>query len=134
VDFECLIPLEGRWLGFIGAHYLETRSSRGKVPYAEWWRIGGASTVRGFLENSLKSPRAGWINLECRLLTGADSRVFLLTDGAVLGSPAVKKWCYSYGLGGMIKAGGGWITLAVALPDGEEWSALVLHLQLLARF
>jgi len=133
-EFEKAIELRPSLVGFSGLHYEETKVESETVPPAEWVRIGGASTVRGFAERSLSAPRAGWINLELRQLTGRDSRVFLLSDIAVLEIPVETVWEFSYGGGVLVNTAAGLITTAVALPAGEGWTAAVVHASVAARF
>ncbi len=134
LDFEQAVPLRPGWVAFGGLHLRDVRAENGRAPVAEWPRIGGAKTVRGYAERSLLAPRAGWLNLEVRYLTGGDGRVGLLADLAVLDGPAGTTWKGSYGAGAQVAAGAGLLMVAVALPAGEGFSAAVVHLRVIARF
>ncbi len=123
--------------GFIihgGVSYKEITVDSGQPPYAEWVRIGGGSTVRGYLENSLTAPRAGWSTIELRRLLGPESRVFLFADAAVLSRVDDTSWKSSLGAGLQLDAGGGIMNIAIALPSGQGLNQSVVHASVSTRF
>ncbi|MCB2199444.1 BamA/TamA family outer membrane protein [bacterium] len=135
LDLEHTVEVSPGWVGFIGVHASEVRALEGGLPpIAEWSRIGGASTMRGFAERSLLAPRAGWMTLEARRLVGPRSRLFVLLDGTVLDNSGTTRTESSYGIGAQIDTGIGLLTVATALPTSEGWSATVVHARVAARF
>lgn len=129
VDLEQSLQIRFGWVAFAGLHGVEVSSDAGILPSAEWERLGGAATVRGYAERSLIAPRAGWLNLELRRLLGGDNRVFALADVAVLdGAGDAAAWKASWGLGAQVGTGIGAVQVAVAVPTGEGFSAATVHL------
>lgn len=135
LDLEHAVDVSPGWVGFVGVHATEVRALEGgQPPIAEWSRIGGATTMRGFAERSLLAPRAGWMTLEARRIIGPRSRLFALLDGAILDNNGTTRTESSYGLGTQIDTGLGLLTVATAIPFGEGWSATVVHARVTARF
>ncbi len=134
LDLEQIAFRRNGWVLFSAVHAQEVRWGEGTAPFAEWCRVGGAATVRGFSERSLAAERVGWLNLELRRLLGKESRVFLLADAVVLEGAGPTRWEGAYGVGVQAGAGIGILSLAAALPVGEGWTAVVIHARALARF
>jgi outer membrane protein assembly factor BamA len=134
VNLEQALTISSGYVGFVGLHAREIRSGSSQIPLAEWTRIGGASSVRGYSEGSLLAPNLAWANFEMRYLLGALNRIFFLSDVAVLDIENEISWKYSYGFGLQLDTGMGIINVALALPDGEGFSASVIHVQARAMF
>lgn len=132
---ELTVPLQGTWRLFAALHGEDVRpDGGGRAPYAEWVELGGATTVRGYAERSLLAPTAGWATLELRRLLGPRSRAFALVDLAVLNRPDDREWVGGAGAGVQLDTGIGLLTVAVAVPSGEGFSAAVVHARAEARF
>lgn len=129
LDLTHHLPL-GRQLGLMGSlHAVEAIGEGGALPRAEWPRIGGAATVRGYVERSLQGTRAGWTNLELRRFLGEGLMAFLLSDVAVLDGDGATRWVSSFGFGAQIASGrGSAVQIAFAVPEGAGLSAGVIHL------
>ncbi len=134
LNLEQALSIMSGYVGFVGLHAREIRSGSNQIPLAEWTRIGGASSVRGYSEGSLLAPNLAWANFEMRYLMGALNRIFFLSDVAVLDVENEISWKYSYGFGLQLDTGMGIINVALALPDGEGFSASVIHVQARAMF
>lgn len=52
------------------------------------FRLGGATSIRGYREEAFLVNRAIWMNLELRLILARRSRAFLFVDSGVLGDAA----------------------------------------------
>jgi len=127
LEVQNVFSVRPGWVTFVGLHGVEISSSEGAVPYAEREKIGGAASVRGFVERSLITPRAGWVNLELRRLLGGENRAFLLTDIAVVDSEGRESWKSSWGFGFQVEAGVGVLQVAIAVPSREGYSSAVAH-------
>ena len=71
-----------------------------KLNYLEYFALGGYQSLRGFEENQFQGYRLGWTNLELRLLTSRNSRLFLFTDyGYVENSEYTMNDLFGFGFG-----------------------------------
>lgn len=127
------LPWPG-WVGYgrLGAE--EVRATGGSPPYAEWVRLGGLSTLRGFTDRLLASPRAAWGSLEVRRLLGGRTRAFLFVDEAVREVAGQDRWHSAWGVGAQVEAGPGELLVAVGVPFSGGFGAAVVHAGLAATF
>lgn len=105
----------------LGAHYRE-KSDR-KLKIYEQYKLGGFSTLRGFLEDNFSSWRTGWINTEMSYLLTSDSRLFLLLDNGMFQSAEdkIKADLFATGLGINVGTRLGVISLTYALAIGKDY-------------
>lgn len=80
LDLEHFIPtLRGQVLA-MGLHGGQIRSQEEVVPLSEQFRLGGATTLRGYREEQFTGSRVAWANWEYRFLLAGRSRAFLFVD------------------------------------------------------
>ena len=101
----------------IGLHYHRVRTD--SLEFFDYIRVGGARTLRGYLEDEFLVSRALWLNLEYHRLP-----VFPLVDAARLDGELL----YSYGLGLEARSNYGNASITVAWPKGGSWRDGKLHL------
>ncbi len=127
-------PLLLGWVLHGRLAWREVTVQDGEAPFAEWVRIGGEGSLRGYLQNSLAAPRAGWATLELRRLLGPESRVFALADAAVLARPDATEWKQAFGLGIQVATPAGLMKIALAVPSDGGVNQAVVHASVATRF
>jgi len=83
LDFEIVFRIARRQVIFTGLHGIEIRSGERFTPVTEQARFGGATTLRGYIEDAFRGDLVAWFNLEHRYLIGRRSRVFVFLDGGM---------------------------------------------------
>lgn len=105
---------------------LTTRGFDAGVAYE--YRLGGASSLRGFREEQFTVPSAVLIRNELRLRTGNAGRIYIFTDLAAMATVGER---HSAGIGVMLKMNANIIQLEGAwLPDGQIGDA-ILHIRVI---
>jgi outer membrane protein insertion porin family len=64
----------------IALHGRLVTSSEQVVPLPDQFRLGGATTLRGYREEQFRGSRVAWSNIEYRYLLSRRSRAFLFFD------------------------------------------------------
>ena len=108
----------------------------------DYFRLGGASTIRGYNENELIGSRVAWINTEYRFVPERRSHLFVLFDlGFTSLPPAVgsgggtmNSMQYGYGAGIRTDSPIGFLTVILAFGKGESFAEGKLHIGLLNHF
>ncbi|UCG92803.1 MAG: hypothetical protein JSV97_03590 [candidate division WOR-3 bacterium] len=95
-------------------HWVKTDS----LEFFDYLRIGGAKSIRGYLEEEFVVSKALWLNLEYKKFF-----VFPLFDIAVLDND----FKFSYGLGMEAKSKFANATLVIAFPQGGTWQDGKIH-------
>ncbi|MDZ7372880.1 MAG: BamA/TamA family outer membrane protein [candidate division KSB1 bacterium] len=137
-DLEVFVPLSRVHVEALQLHLRTRRSSRPSMSVAELFRLGGASSLRGYREDQFLGSDVLWVNLEHRYLLGDLSWVFAFLDLGHIGrrpaGPAL--WRAGYGLGIRLPpvGGVGQFELDLALGQGDGLSEAKLHLRLLTGF
>jgi len=115
---------------------LENKYDTGGVPFSELYRIGGATTIRGYREDQFRGSRVAWINFEYRLITGKVSRIFLFGDGAIINGrhsgENISK--YSYGGGIRLSTAIGQIGIDYGLGEDDAFTNGKVHVRLIGSF
>lgn len=101
---------------------------------AELFSLGGARSLRGYLEGEFPSPRIGWLQEEVRFLVGENSRLFLFGDGGGFKNGTDYEWRAGYGAGVRVETGLGILGLDYGVPWGEKFLRGKIHLSLEGRF
>jgi outer membrane protein insertion porin family len=136
LDLEHFIP--------IALHGREFRSGEKPVPVAEHFRLGGATTLRGYREDQFTGTRLAWANVEYRYLVTPMSRMFLFID---MGSyfreqidpgtntlNVVDRYKFGYGLGFRLQSKVGIIGLDFGLGEGDSFSQGKIHIRMENKF
>lgn len=115
-------------------HLRSVLSDKGNAPYSEWYRAGGASTVRGYLENTISGSSLFWHNLEWGVELDDMNRIFLFTDLAFSERLSEKTWYHALGGGLTTMTRLGRISVAAGVPISEGFTAMVIHTRLESTF
>ncbi|MEX2117383.1 MAG: POTRA domain-containing protein [Bacteroidota bacterium] len=132
----------------LGARQVLVTSVRGKgfssslIAQSDLFRLGGATTLRGYRENQFQGSRIGWASLEYRFLTGGRSYFYGFLDGGYVSVPdrpaagltPVELTRLGYGTGARLETGLGLITVGLAFGEGDTFRTAKLHLRLSNEF
>ena len=116
--------------------------SSGTLDPSDLFRLGGASTLRGYREGQFLGSRLVWTNLEYRILVSARSFFYGFLDlGRIVtpesplnGLTASEQQKVGYGVGVRMDSGIGLIGVSVALGEGDTFGTAKLHLRLVNEF
>lgn len=109
---------------------------------ADLFRFGGATTLRGYVENMFMGSTAVWGSCEYRLLVERRSFAYAFLDagyydlpasveGVASGSSATK---YGYGVGIRLETAVGLLGVSFALGSGDSFSTGKIHFRLINDF
>jgi outer membrane protein insertion porin family len=104
---------------------------------SDLYRLGGTSTLRGYLENQFLGSRVAWTNLEYRFLLARRSYIFTFFDSGYYFNSAVDKkedYKLGYGLGLSIETGLGVLGVSFALGQGDSFSEGKIHFGIINEF
>ena len=100
-------------------------------------KLGGIESIRGYREEHFRVTRAGWTNLEWRVLLARRSRAFLFLDSGILGgTPDGGPAFYPAGYGGGLRVASrvGLIGLDYGLSRGDSPAQGKVHVQMVNEF
>ena len=135
LDLSLFYTLFKRQVVAFGIHGRELLGS--SFENADLYRLGGTSTLRGYLENQFLGSRIAWSNLEYRFLLARRSYIFTFFDsGYYFNSAAAKSEDYKlgYGIGLSIETCLGVLGVSFALGQGDSFSQGKIHFGLLNEF
>lgn len=132
----------------LGARQVLAASVRGKsfssslMGQSDLFRLGGATTLRGYRENQFQGARIGWASLEYRFLTGGNSYFYGFLDGGYISVPdrpaagltPTELTRFGYGAGAQVETALGLITLGLAFGEGDTFRTSKLHFRLSNEF
>ncbi|MDR3668069.1 MAG: POTRA domain-containing protein [Ignavibacteriaceae bacterium] len=104
---------------------------------SDLYRLGGTSTLRGYLENQFLGSRIAWSNTEYRFLLARRSYIFTFFDTGYYFNSAVDKkedFKLGYGLGLSIETGLGVLGVSFALGQGDSFSEGKIHFGIINEF
>lgn len=135
VDLGLFYSLFSRQVLAFGVH---GRALLGPVfETADLYRLGGTSTLRGYLENQFLGSRIMWTNLEYRFLLARRSYIFTFFDTGYYFNSAIDKqedFKLGYGLGLSIETGLGVLGVSFALGQGDSFSEGKIHFGIINEF
>ncbi len=138
MDVEAYRELFRRQVLALGLHGRQIEGSRLEV--ADYFRFGGATTLRGYREKEFIGTRVAWANTEYRYLFEQHSFVFGFFDvgfsylpGDTL-SGATKLLKIGYGIGTRFDSPLGNLGVSLAFGEGDSFSQAKLHVALMNRF
>ena len=116
--------------------------SSASLDESDMFRLGGASTLRGYREGQFLGSRVAWANFEYRFLSGRRSFVYgFLDEGyiaqpavSVSGTPAFHETKTGYGLGVRLDTAVGVIGVSIGFGEGDTFSTAKLHFRLINEF
>jgi outer membrane protein assembly factor BamA len=140
IDAEGYKGTTGNQVIAIGVHGRQILGSQLQI--TDYFRFGGATTLRGYLENEFIGSRVAWTNLEYRFLLERHSYFFPLFDMGFSylpgdesrGIAATKLFKYGYGIGLRVDSPLGNIGVSLAFGAGDSFRQGKLHVGLMNRF
>jgi outer membrane protein insertion porin family len=140
IDIDGYYQLFQRQVIALGLHGRELRGSFFEI--SDLFRLGGASTLRGYREDQFLGNRIMWTNLEYRLLLTQRTFTFAFLDTGyflrnaepqmkVLKSEGFK---IGYGVGFNVETGLGELSISFALAKGDSFSDGKIHFGLVNQF
>ena len=140
MDAEYSLPVFQRQVLNTGLHLREFRS--GGIDASDLFRLGGASTVRGYREGQFLASRAAWMSVEYRLHVAPRSFLFSFVDAAYLVSPDLASFGipeseftrFGYGIGMRLNTALGNLGLSIGFGQGDTFSTAKLHLRVVNEF
>jgi len=139
-DFEHFLSIFGRQVLAASIYARDVRSKT--VEMSDLYRLGGASTLRGYREAQFLGSRLAWSSIEYRLLVGRRSYLFGFLDAGyvfspdqqVLGLAQSEFTRLGYGVGVRLDSPLGLIGVSVAFGQGDTFSTAKLHVRLVSEF
>ncbi len=140
IDIDSYYQLFQRQVIALGLHGRELRGSFFEI--SDLFRLGGASTLRGYREDQFLGNRIMWTNLEYRLLLTQRTFTFAFLDTGyflrnadpqmkVLKSEGFK---IGYGVGFNVETGLGELSVSFALARGDTFSDGKIHFGIVNQF
>ncbi|MFQ6093592.1 MAG: outer membrane protein assembly factor [bacterium] len=144
LDLEHFVPTFPRQVVAVALHGREFQSGERPVPLSEQFRLGGATTLRGYREDQFTGTRVAWSNFEYRYLLTSKSRAFLFfdlgtyfreqpdPDAATL--EQIDKRKFGYGVGLRLESKLGVVGIDFALGEGDSFNQAKIHFRMENRF
>jgi outer membrane protein insertion porin family len=116
--------------------------SSSTLDVSDLFRLGGASTLRGYREGQFLGSRIVWTNLEYRFLVASRSFFYGFVDVGYFVQPAIaaismiasEQSKIGYGIGVRIDSALGLIGVSFALGEGDTFSTSKIHIRLINEF
>ena len=140
VDFNIYYLFFKRQVATLGLHGRELRGSF--FEDADLFRLGGTSSLRGYLENQFLGSRVAWSNFEYRFLLTRRSYIFTFFDTGYflrIAEPdrnieKLEDFKIGYGLGLSVETGLGVLGVSFALGKGDSFSQGKIHFGIINEF
>lgn len=138
VDFQLVVPTLRTQALSIAWHGRQVTSGEEFVSITDEYRLGGATTLRGYREEQFRGSRLGWSNIEYRYLLGPRSRAFVFVDLGYFfresALAAVEEFKSAYGIGTRVETPLGIIGVDYGLGEGDRLLAGKVHVSLVNSF
>lgn len=136
LDLRWSRPLTGAQVLDLAAYARALSSSERPVPRSDQFLIGGAATVRGYLEQQFAASQTAWINAEYRLSAAPGLEVHPFADCGYLRDRdrGLDRLVPGYGAGLRLDTGLGRIQVDYGLGRGDRPADGKLHLILRGEF
>jgi outer membrane protein insertion porin family len=116
--------------------------SSSTMDMSDLFRLGGASTLRGYQEGQFLGSRIVWTNLEYRFLVAPRSFFYGFVDFGYIVQPdiaamniaASEQSKIGYGIGVRLDSALGLIGVSFALGEGDTFSTAKIHIRLINEF
>ena len=123
-----------------GLHIHDLRS--GFIELGDLFRLGGASTLRGYSEGQFLGSRLVWSNLEYRFLVAQRSYFYGFLDAGYIVTPSEPtvgiqgsdQTKVGYGVGIRMDTNLGLVGVSIGFGEGDTFSTAKLHIQLINAF
>ena len=133
---EYYIGVTNRSIFALMLNAYNSRFDQGDVPFSDLFRVGGATTLRGYRENQFRGASVGWVNIEYRFITGKVSRLFLFSDVGFISDRQQQGDIsrYSYGAGIRASTAIGQVGIDFGIGEGDSFTNGKIHLSLNGAF
>ena len=139
-DVEFYMEPFGRQVVALGAHLRQVTG--GDLEESDFFRLGGAQSLRGYRENQFLGSVVMWANNEYRLGLARRTFVFAFFDAGYYSRPADEssgvsgnaEFLYGYGVGIRLTTGIGMLGLSVALGKNDTFARAKVHVGLINEF
>ncbi len=116
--------------------------SSGNMDVSDLFRLGGATTLRGYREGQFLGSRLVWTNLEYRFLVAQRSFFYGFIDIGYIAQPSIapigivayEQSKVGYGIGVRMDSALGLIGVSFALGEGDTFSTSKIHIRLINEF
>ena len=116
--------------------------SSGIMDVSDLFRLGGASTLRGYREGQFLGSRIVWTNLEYRFLVAPRSFFYGFVDVGYIAQPSIAAMSMTaseqskigYGIGVRMDSALGLIGVSFAFGEGDTFSTSKIHIRLINEF
>ena len=116
--------------------------SSSTMDVSDLFRLGGASTLRGYREGQFLGSRIVWTNLEYRFLVAPRSFFYGFVDIGYIVQPVIAAVSMTasenskigYGIGVRMDSALGLIGVSFALGEGDTFSTSKIHIRLINEF
>ena len=140
LDLSGYYQLFNRQVIALGLHGRELRGSFFEI--SDLFRLGGASTLRGYSEDQFLGNRIMWTNLEYRLLLSQrtytfaflDTGYFLRNANSQLNVLKSEGFRIGYGVGFNVETSLGVLSVSFALAKGDSFSDGKIHFGIVNQF
>jgi outer membrane protein insertion porin family len=140
LDLDFYYSLFKRQSSLISLHGVEVRSPR--LEDADYFRLGGSRTVRGYREEQFLASRTAWANFELRYSLTRKTFASIFYDAGyyqkpfdeIVKSPEQKGFIFGYGLGIRVETPLGIFGVSYALGKGDGMLEGKVHFGLINDF
>jgi outer membrane protein insertion porin family len=116
--------------------------SSSTMDVSDLFRLGGATTLRGYREGQFTGSRIAWTNLEYRFLVAPRSFFYGFVDVGYIVQPVIaavsmtgsEQSKIGYGIGVRMDSALGLIGVSFALGEGDTFSTSKIHIRLINEF
>jgi outer membrane protein insertion porin family len=138
IDFQLAVPFFGDQVLSIALHGRQVTSGEPFVSITDEYRLGGATTLRGYREEQFRGSRVGWSNIEYRYLLGPRSRAVAFIDAGYFFKETavakIEKFKSAYGIGARVETPLGVIGVDYGLGEGDGVLQGKVHVSLVNSF
>jgi len=138
VDLQIIVPTLRVQVVSLALHGRQVTSGEEVVSITDEYRLGGATTLRGYREEQFRGSRVGWSNIEYRYLLGPRSRAFVFADLGYFfkqtASERIEEFKSAFGIGTRIETPLGVVGVDYGLGEGDGLLAGKVHVSLVNSF
>jgi len=141
VDLQIVVPIptsRDAQVVSLALHGRQVTSGEEVVSITDEYRLGGATTLRGYREEQFRGSRVGWSNIEYRYLLGPRSRAFVFADLGYFfkqtASERIEEFKSAFGIGTRIETPLGVVGVDYGLGEGDGLLAGKVHVSLVNTF
>jgi outer membrane protein insertion porin family len=111
------------------------REIRGdNIEISDMYLLGGANSLRGYIENQFAGKRILWSNIEYRYLLTNKTHAFLFFDSGYFKRDEVSDYKIGYGLGINFETAFGIMSVSFALGKGDSFGEGKIHFGIVNEF